>query len=129
METRSRKLAGAEAIDCGAVQIKQDPASATSCALNAFANKRPFYVRYYVHNIDSEVAGGFAYDKKGNLSALVFDSAGFAAESLRKGSRLVDRRHIIIEPCPQPIALRKSRRGRLTCFPISRRNLMSAEWW
>jgi hypothetical protein len=134
MDARSRMLAGADAIDCGTVKVKQDPTNATNCALKAFGNKRPFYVRYYVHGIDSEIAGGLAYDKKGNMSALEFDSMGWSAKGLGKDSRLVDGRHIIIEPCPRPIALHKTHRGRLTCFspdPTARPNLMSpgGELW
>ena len=130
MNARLRTLAGADAINCGTVQVRQDPSAATNCALGAFTREDAFYVRYYVQGIDSEVAGGLAYDKKGNMSALEFDSMGWDSEGLSKGSRLADGNHIIVEPCPPPVALHKSHSGRLTCFPPdpkATRNLMSPE--
>ena len=130
MAARLYRLAGADATDCGTVEIRHDPSAATDCALKAFGKKDPFYVRYYVQGIDSSVAGGLAYDKKGNMSALEFDSMGWSSEGLPKGSRLTDGGHIIMEPCPRPIALHKTASGRLTCFPPdpkAKRNLMSPE--
>jgi hypothetical protein len=134
MAARLRRLAGTAAADCGTVEVRNNPSAATNCALKAFDNKDPFYVRYYVQGIDSAVAGGLAYDRKGNMWALEYDSMGWSSEGLSKGDLLTDGRHIITKPCPRPVALHQTARGRLTCFPPNpkaSRNIMSpqAESW
>ncbi len=49
-------LAGTQAVNCGRVQLRDDPQRATACVLKAFSEKRAFRVRYYLQGIDSTVA-------------------------------------------------------------------------
>ena len=114
--TRLQKLSGANAINCGAVDLKQPSDQATDCAQKAFAANKPFYVSYFVQGKDSQVASALAYNGS-KLSALEFDSMGWDSVGLKKGDHLTDDGHIMIEPCPRPYAIHKEQSGRLTCLP------------
>ena len=118
METIDRRLsllAGFGAINCGRVGIWQDPNRASDCAIRSLADRQPFYVRFVLLGIDSVVAVGLAGDDDGEVFAVEYDSEGWSSE-ISEQSVLSDHNRIIIEPCPRPIALRKSLTGRLTCF-------------
>lgn len=57
---RLKQLAGNGALDCGTVGNLETPDGASSCALKARENKKPFFVRYGVQGIDTEQVLGFA---------------------------------------------------------------------
>jgi hypothetical protein len=116
------------ALNCGRVGIWQKPDAASSCAFRAFADRKPFYVRYWLQGIDSSVSVGWAGDTSGDVYVVEYDSMGWSTNGLAKGAELSDDNHIYIEPCPRPVKLRKTRTGRLTCFPPdpkARGNIMS----
>jgi len=119
---------GGFALNCGSVGISQNPHSASGCALRAFANKSPFYVRYKLQGIDSEVSAGLAGDSAGNVYFLEYDSMGWETGALSKGAEVTNGKHIYVEPCPKPVTLRKTRTGRLTCAksaPSASHDIMS----
>jgi hypothetical protein len=116
LSNRLKQFAGDGAIDCGSVGLRQEPETASGCALKTHADRRPFYVSYRVQGIDSQVAIGFAADASGNVYALEYDSSGWSSEGLGKNLQLSDGNHITIERCSKPVNLRKARGGRVTCF-------------
>ena len=59
---RSLSNRGKPALNCGLVGIWENPTIASDCALNAFTRRSPFYVRYNLQGIDSEVSAGLAGD-------------------------------------------------------------------
>ena len=125
---RSLSSPGKPALNCGLVGIRENPTIASDCALNAFAHRSPFYVRYNLLGIDSEVSAGLAGDAQGNVHFVEYDSMGWETDGLAKGAEITDGKHIYTEPCPNPVALRKTRSGRLTCArgnPNASRNIMS----
>ena len=114
--------------NCGWVGTRQKPDAASDCALAAFADKKPFYVRYDLQGIDSTVSAGLAGDLSGNVYFVEYDSMGWETDGLPKGAEVTDGKHIYTEPCPRPVKLRKTQTGRLSCVPPNpkaRRNVMS----
>ena len=109
----SRK-GGGRTLNCGWVGIRRSPDASSDCALKAFANGSPFYVRDNFQGIDSDVSMGLAGDGQGHVYFVEYDSMGWGTEG-PEGSELTDDRHIYTEPCPRPVTLRKTRTGRLTC--------------
>jgi hypothetical protein len=116
---RLRKLAGRGAIDCGRVGPQTDPSASSECVLKSFANHQPFYVLYDIQEfrVDSYFIDALVGDKSGSIFDVEFSSRGWGREGLPAGAKLFDRRHIFVEPCLKPIALRKSVYKGLTCIP------------
>jgi hypothetical protein len=109
--------------DCGRVRIGEDARAATDCAMSSFNRKRSFRVRYDMEGIDSDVAVGLVGDSAGAVTALIFDGdpSGGGGTSLR-------RQRVGVSPCPTPVRLSTSAKGRLNCFqpdPKAERNVMS----
>lgn len=111
MDWRSHSLAGWRSINCGRVRIRQDPKTATECALKAQSEARPFRVRYDIMGYDSAVAGGLVRAPDGRVYALSFDGdpAGSGGVSLW-------RQKVTQAPCPEPTHLYVNPKGRLNCF-------------
>jgi len=109
LERHSRLLIGADGIDCGRVGIRDDPTSATKCALRAQAARKPFRVRYDDMGADSAVAEAMVRTPAGRLSALRYD-----ADPAGAGGHL----HGIIWPrsCPEHAHLWVKSNGRISCF-------------
>ena len=82
------------ALNCGSVGIRQNPESATDCALTAFAHKFPFYVRYDLQGIDSQVSAGLVGDAGENVGFVEYDSMGWETDGLTKGAEVTDGKHI-----------------------------------
>lgn len=128
MDRRLRLLAGDNALNCGIVEVRQDPIPASDCAQKALSAKQPFVVRYNLQGIDSAVSVGLARDSSGHVYGVEFDSMGWTSEGLSKGARRMDGNHTIVEQCPSPVRLRKTNSRRLSCFPPdlkSKPNIMS----
>ncbi len=107
-------VAGPIAVDCGQVTIRQDPSSASECAMNAFESRKAFVVRY---DFDSQIAIGLAGNVAGYIFAIVYDRMGWSNEGVRWPSVRSKDHHLITTPCPKPVKLRKTASGGLTCFP------------
>ena len=135
LDTRLQDFAGEGATDCGHVAVGKDPDTTTDCVLKAAAEKRPFFARYDLMGIDSQVAGAITGDEKGKVYAIKYDSAGWTSGSVPDppGTHYAVEGHAIAYPCPAPVKLRKTKSGRVTCFKPakSRHNIMSpnAEGW
>ena len=123
------KLAGSDAVNCGHVGIRQSPQTATDCGLKAFSEHTPFHLSYQLQGIDSDVAVGVVYTKAGDAFGADFDSMGWDISDLPKNHVPSAGNHIITYPCPKPVAFRRTKSGRLTCFTISTKqqagNIMS----
>ena len=107
LEPRLAELAGPKAVNCGRVAIKEDPQSATSCALHSFRAKKPFRVRYDLHGIDSSVAMGLVFSK-GKLVQFWYDDYSGA------GSH-PDDKHFWFWTCSRPYAVHVNKFGRAVC--------------
>jgi hypothetical protein len=115
MDQRLRTLAWTNAVACGHVRVKGNPANATKCVMQAFRHRQPFIVRYDLAGIDSDIAGGLAGDGSGNVYGVEFDGIGMTVE-LKDGETMPDGSHTIVMPCPKPVKIRANKRGRATCF-------------
>jgi hypothetical protein len=113
---RFRALAGLNAENCGHVKIKESRAKATACARGAVKHHKPFYVIYDEAGIDSIIAGGMAGNSDGKLYSITFDSMGMSDDHLPPGSTMPDGFHTLVIPCSQPVRVRVTRTGQLTCF-------------
>jgi len=113
----------AEAIDCRSVANSGKAEAASECALRAFADRKPFYVRYYGQGIDSFGFYGFAGDANGNVYAVDYEGMGWKTTGLPKEALLLDDNHIVVAPCPKPVTLVKTENGELTCAkPVTRQD-------
>ena len=129
MNNRLRILAGPRATDCGHVKVGQSPSLATQCVMRSFASRKPFFVRYDLAGIDSEVSGGLVGQSNGVLT-IVFDSFGTSPDGLPSGSTFADDHYNIILPCPKPVALHITSTGKVSCFrgEMSNAGLIKADW-
>ena len=73
--TRTKELAGSDAIDCGRVDPTQDPSPGVACAKRAMNEKRPFRIVIDRRRIDSKVADSLISDANGTSYLLTYDSA------------------------------------------------------
>jgi hypothetical protein len=110
-QRESRVLSGHHATDCGRVQVRGNPETATECALKAFREGRPFRVRYDLQGIDSDVSAGLVYTPEGKLYALVFDG-----DPSGQGGTSWSRQRTEKLPCPVPFQVYVNPRRRLNCF-------------
>ncbi len=115
LEQRLLLLAGGAPIDCGSVQIGEDGTAASDCAKRSYSHKRAFIVRYYVQGFDSIIGIGFAGTRAGKVFAAEYDSMGWSSDGLSPRARLLDDRHVLVEPCPVPVLLRATPSHRLSC--------------
>jgi hypothetical protein len=110
MDWKSRWIAGKGALNCGTVGIGSNADAATSCALQAFATHRAFRVRYTLKTFDVDMAAGLVGTKNGRIYEIVF----WGGESI--GTDVI-RQRAFLNSCPVPMLLRRTQRGRVTCFP------------
>jgi hypothetical protein len=73
--TRTKELAGGDAIDCGRVAPAQDASPRVACAKRALSERRPFRIVVDRRGIDSKVADGLVLDTDGTSHLLAYDSA------------------------------------------------------
>jgi hypothetical protein len=120
LDNRIRKLAGSSAKNCGSVDEKGNPAEATKCAFRAFKRREAFFVRYDESGFDSEVAHGIAGDALGKVFVVEFDGMGINTGWMPPGATMPDGFHTKVIPCSEPVRLRRTRSGILTCFSDGR---------
>jgi hypothetical protein len=118
MDWRSRWIAGVDAVDCGAVNPGGNTTVSTDCALQAFSAHRPFSVRYGLKTVDIRMAAGLVGERSGRVYEMVFWGGGPGTD--------VFRQRVYLNQCPTPVSLRKTPKGRLTCFPLGPRT--HEEW-
>jgi hypothetical protein len=117
---RLRTLAshgGSAPIECGAPNATEAPAQ---CALKAFADKRPFFVRWYFPSTDHFSYSGIAMDSSDAVwSAFYVGGKGYWITVRMPGADLppppLDDGHTVVSPCPMPIVLTEDARGVLSC--------------
>jgi hypothetical protein len=106
LRQRLLALAGEGALNCGrASQSSLAPADVTDCALQQYASKKRFYVRYDLEGFDSEQAVGFAFDGEKLYSVTWQRMMGWTGKQT-----------LHAQECPLPIELTKTRSGRLKCL-------------
>lgn len=110
-----RHLAGEDATNCGRVRANSSSKVANTCVLRQFRSGHAFFVRYDLPSIDSEVAAGLA-SNSARASAFLFDSFGMSNETPPKEAKFEFNNRLISVDCPDPIALRVTQFGRITCF-------------
>ena len=105
---------GAEAVDCNSATQRSDvPAE---CALKAFANNQPFYVRFYLQYPDAFRYDGFARDADGNVYEVWLLPGNMTMTgNIPREAQLFDGNHTIVMPCPKPIKLSKVANDTLSC--------------
>lgn len=111
-ESRLAVLAGTQAVNCGRVKPRQDPATSSDCALAAFQHKKPFYVTY--DDAWRWASSGYAGNSDGDLHFVEYKVTKFP-EFVRGFVELADDNHIIFGPCPKPVTLTRTESGQLTC--------------
>lgn len=68
-----RDRAGPDAVNCGHVLLGGDRSMADACVLKAFADGKPFHVRYEMQGTDSHVALGVVRSGVGKVFFLLYD--------------------------------------------------------
>ena len=106
---------GLTPVDCNSTDSSTSIDALTDCAINAFAAKRPFYVRYYLQFSHSFGYRAFAGDAVGDVywvgwysgdeSDIIGDTAG----------TVFDRGRGLLGLCPHPTSLIKWKDSKLTC--------------
>lgn len=117
LEDTLRGLAGSNAIDCGSVGIHENPTKASACALDAFRQRKPFYVVYRMQGIDSAVGRAVAGNAAGEVYVAEFDSFGTNWHSTTEET-VTPNHHILYGRCKAPVELIESRTGRLNCAGV-----------
>ena len=116
MHGHLRTLAGEGATDCGRVPLGEESTAANNCALEGLQRKHPFIVRYDVQGLDSQLVVGLAANTQGQVVVVKYDSEGWDPRDLRPADKLADDNHVLINPCPVPTEIRKTKLGYLSCF-------------
>ncbi len=102
------------ALNCTTAAGKKDVA--VECALKAFSDKIPFYVRFYLQHDESFGYEGFAGDADGNLYGVKYFSGRWGMTGyLPKEAKILDGYHTFVMPCPKPTILTTNENGNLTC--------------
>jgi hypothetical protein len=109
LDSESKRLAGAHAIDCGRVLLDGNPKAATNCALSAQKAGKPFRLRYDLQGVDSEVALAIVRTPEGTVCRLLYDSDPSGGG--RRGGGVVFSRR-----CPDPVHVWVDPTGRIDCF-------------
>jgi hypothetical protein len=108
-----------EVIDCQKNATGRGYDERSECAIQSFAEHKPFFVRYYTQGVDSVGSHGIAGDANGNVFVVDYDSLGWTGYHLPSDAKLLNDNHIVVLPCPKPVTFRKIS-IRLTCAdPIS----------
>lgn len=100
-----QELAGKGATNCGDIKtMNQDElTTASSCAMGAAKNKKPFFVKYDLPGMSVGIAG--------NAEGKLFSVQGHPAANAPAGAAEESK----TEPCPSDLRIAQS--GRVTCYP------------
>ena len=90
------EIAGDAAFDCGSVPLSQPAGSSATCATEALAARKPFFVAFQVRGIDSQIWDGLALGSDGQSRIVRFDSDPSG------GHRFFARPRVSIDPCSSP---------------------------
>jgi len=114
MTAALKKLAGAEAKDCGTVPGKGgDVGSASACAMDTNDQKKSFWVRYELPMPGSQMAIATARATDGKLYTMQYSADGYKQASA--GATLSADKKLLTVTCPEA-PLRVASSGRVTCF-------------
>ncbi len=65
--------AGAQAVDCGHVQLNANATAVNACVQRSFDDGKPFYAIYERMGLDSHVASGISRSTDGTVTILSYD--------------------------------------------------------
>jgi hypothetical protein len=123
IDSRLRNLVfkgSAEPVNCGSIEPVGSTDARANCAIKAFAERTPFYVRYYAQFPNSFGYKGYAGDSDGNLYRINYYSGHEFEYGDRLGTR-DDSEHMSFGECPKPAGLGKMKDGTLFClFPVAK---------
>lgn len=110
MDWQSRWIAGRGAVNCGTVPIRGNADAATDCALRAFAAHQPFRVRCGLQTVDTVMAAGVVAAPNARVYEVIFSGGP------PTGTTDVIRQRVVVNACPVPATVRRTPKGRVTCF-------------
>jgi hypothetical protein len=120
IDERLRTLASegqTKPIDCNNVTGRANANAASECALSAFAEKKPFWVRYYETGEASFAYTGFAANADGAVYVVSYHKGDWFEIGDERGGRMMDDK-TLVETCPKPAILSKLENGMLSCAPL-----------
>src|SRR5262249_31434256 len=98
LETRVAELAGPDSVNCGRV-AGTEWWVATPCLVEAYAGRRPFFVRYDRQSVDSHLERAIVRTTDGRYVQLDFDS-----DFRGSGSWLFAKPRLFEQPCEPELA-------------------------
>jgi hypothetical protein len=102
-----------DVLDCTKMTTPGKADEPTECALSAFADRTPFWVRYYDPGTAWFGYSGFACDGDGTVYS-VFYCHGDCVNGDSQG-QMMDNSQTLVVTCPKPTILSKMKNGVLTC--------------
>jgi hypothetical protein len=106
--------------DCRRSRTAPTTDDLSECGNRAFAERKPFYVRYYREIDGWSLSHGLAGDADGNVIEAAYDSKSWLKIGLPKRAQLFDDNRLVVIPCPKPVALTKTENGELACaLPVA----------
>jgi hypothetical protein len=117
-----------EVVDCGKSPMTPIAHEVAACGMDAFAEKKAFYLRYDLSLAERFQSYGLASDGKGDVAEVIYNSEGLLKIAFPKRSQLFGENHVAVTPCPKPVVLVKTETGELACaLPPSKEDSFLAE--
>lgn len=104
----------APAVDCTNVRVPGRTDAGAECALSAFANKKPFWIRYYEPGTAWYVYSGYASTADGTVYYVFYHHGDWIGFGDSDGKMMDDNQTFVVK-CPKPTILTKTKNGALTC--------------
>ena len=105
---------GTAAVDCTNVRASGRTDAPGECALSAFANRKPFWIRFYEPGTAWYVYSGYASDADGNVYFVLYHHGDWIGYGDSDGQVMDDNQTFVVK-CPKPTILTKTKNGALTC--------------
>jgi len=105
---------GTAAVDCTNVRASGRTEAPAECALSAFANRRPFWIRYYEPGPTWYVYSGYAGNADGTVYYVFYHHGDWIGFGDSTGQMMDDNRTFVVK-CPKPTILSKTKDGTLAC--------------
>jgi hypothetical protein len=113
LDRRTMELVSQNAVNCGDIELHDDPTKANACVMRSIKRRKPFRVRYQSMGADSYVADALVGLPDGTVETLSYDSDA-AGGGRRRGAETVSRWE-----CLTPVQL-TIKYGHVTCAPKPR---------
>jgi len=103
------------AIDCGRSPLTPIGKEVAACGIQAFAERKVFYLRYDRSHSDRSQSYGVASDGNGSVAEVIYDSDSLLKIAFPKRSQFLGDGHVAVTSCPKPVVLAKNEIGELVC--------------